>query len=275
MKYGTIGHTKSSIPLTESVSDWLSQLKYEANEMKNTSLSRITSSLATVVLVFVTVARADAEVNFGVSIESRVAFADAIIRASVTTVDAKNGANGLVVETATLKVNETLKGIGPEHLKHSVTLYSPSSEKFDSPSIWKQEAVELLLFLKNGKVQSLLRLDGKKSQDHGHRAFTLDMKVCKTKNSILAAVYGALEFGEKEKPIGEITIEAGGAVFSELWGGSVVFLAVPLDSRIESAAKRWSSSNDGILKKQATRILEEIKKAKNAKTPRRTPVNPN
>lgn len=136
MKYGTIGHTKSSIPLTASVSDWLSQLKYEDDEMKNTPLSRITSSLIVVVLVFVAVARADAEVMLAASIESRVAHADAIIRASVTTVDARGAPNEVVIETATLRVNETLKGTGPEHLKLSIPLYSAPSEKFDSPSIW-------------------------------------------------------------------------------------------------------------------------------------------
>ena len=243
--------------------------------MKNSLFSRITSSLTTL-LVFVAVARADAEIVGADSIEWRVADADAIIRASVTRVDVENGANGQFIEKATLKVNETLKGTGPEHLKHSVRLFTAGGwEKFDRPSRWKQGAVELLVFIKNGKIKSLLRLDGKKSHGQGYRAFTLDMKVCKTKNSILAAVYSALEFGENEKPIGGITIEAGGAVLSELYGGSVVFLAVPLDSRIESAAKRWSSSNDGFLKEQVPRILEAIEKAKNSNNPRRTPVNPN
>ena len=78
--------------------------------MKNTSLSRITSSLTAVVLVFVAVARADAETMGADSIEWRVADADAIIRASVTRVDAENVVNGPTIETATLKVNETLKG---------------------------------------------------------------------------------------------------------------------------------------------------------------------
>jgi len=247
--------------------------------MKNTSLSRISSSLTTVVLVFVAVARADAEIMVADSIEWRVADADAIMRASVTKVDVENGANGQFIETATLKVNETLKGTGPEHLKHSVRLSTAGGwEKFDRPSRWKQGAVELLIFLKNGKIKSLLRLDGKKSHGQGYRAFTLDMKVCKTKNSILAAVYSALEFGENEKPIGGIWIDAsfgGPELWSELWGGSTVLLSVPLDSRIESVAKRWSSSNNGSFKKEATRILEVFEKAKNAKNPRPTPVNPN
>ena len=246
--------------------------------MKNTSLSRITSSLTAVVLVFVAVARADAEFVVADSIEWRVADAHAIIRASVTRVAVENGTKGQFIETATLKVNETLKGIGPEHLKHSVRLSTAGGwEKFDRPSRWKQGAVELLVFLKNGKIKSLLRLDGKKSHGQGYRAFTLDMKVCKTKNGILAAVYGALEFGEKEKPNSAILIEVpfGAEFWSELWGGSSVFLSVPLDSRLEGAVKRWSSSNDGLLKEQVPRILEAIRKAKHVKKPRRTPVKSN
>ena len=252
--------------------------------MKNTSLSRITSSLTAVVLAFVAVARADAEIMVADSIEWRVADADAVIRASVTKVDVENGVHGQFIENATLKANETLKGTGPKHLKHSVRLSTARGwEKFDRPSRWKQGAVELLVFLKNGKIKSLLRLDGKKSHGQGYRAFTLDMKVCKTKNSILAAVYSALAFGENEKPIGGIMIDVpfGGEVHSDLYGGSSVFLSVPVDSRLESAVKCWtnaadiSSLNDAILKQQAPRILKEIEKAKNAKQPRRTPVKSN
>ena len=252
--------------------------------MKNTSLSRITSSLTAVLLVFVAVARADAEIIGADSIEWRVADADAIIRASVTKVDVEKGVKGQFIETATLKVNETLKGTGPEHLKHSVRLSTAGGwEKFDRPSRWKQGAVELLVFVKNGKIKSLLRLDGKKSHGQGYRTFTLDMKVCKTKNSILAAVYSALAFEEKEKPNKTISIEVppvSAEFWSELWGGSSVFLVVPVDSRLKSAVKRWtnadiSSLNDVFLKKQVRRILEEIEKAKNSKNPRRTPVNSN
>ncbi len=244
--------------------------------MKYTPPSRIASSLTAVVFVFVAVARADAEIMVADSIEWRVADADAIIRASVTTVDVENGVNGQFIEKATLKVNETLKGTGPEHLKHSVRLSTARGwEKFDRPSRWKKGAVELLVFVKNGKIKSLLRLDGKKSHGQGYRAFTLDMKVCKTKNSILAAVYSALAFEEKEKPNKTISIDVphGGAEFwSELWGGSTVFLVVPVDSRLESVAKSWTNAD---LRKQVPRILEEIEKAKNSKNPRQTPVNSN
>ena len=263
--------------------------------MKNTSLSRVNSSFATIVLVVIAVAPADAEIVVADSIESRVAHADAIIRAFVTTVDARK-VHGRTIKTATLIVNETLKGTAPEHLKLPVTLYRASSEKPDRPSISKQEAVELLIFRKNGKITSLLRLDGKKSHGQGHRAFTLDMKVCKTKNSILAAVYSALAFEEKEKPIGGILIEVpGGELFSELFGGSAVYLSVPVDSRLETAVKRWtnaadisslmdayskkrnftegevSSWTDASMKRQVPRILKEIEKAKNSNAPR-TPV---
>lgn len=251
--------------------------------MKNTSLSRVSSSFATIVLVVIAVARADAEIVVADSIEWRVADADAIIRASVTAVDAGNGENGLIIEKATMKVDETLKGTGPQHLQHSVRLYSARGwEKFDRPSRWKQDGVELLVFLENGKIKSLLRLDGKKSHGQGHRAFTLDMKVCKTKNNILAAVYSALAFEEHERPDNSIAISVppGAEFWSELWGGSDVLLTVPVDSRLESAVERWtnavdiSSLNGAILKEQAPRILEEIEKAKNSNAPR-TPVKLN
>jgi len=250
--------------------------------MKNTSLSRVNSSFATIVLVVIAVARADAEIVVADSIEWRVADADAIMRASVTGVDTENGVNGLIIERATLKANEMLKGPGPPHLQHSVRLYSARGwEKYDRPSRWKQEAVELLIFLKNGKIKSLLRLDGKKSHGQGHRAFTLDMKVCKTKNSILAAVYSALAFEEHEKPDKSIVISVppGVEFWSELWGGSDVLMTVPVDGRLQSAANRWksvdtSSLKGALLKEQAPRILDEIEKAKKSNAPR-TPVKLN
>lgn len=234
--------------------------------MKNTSFLRVNSSFATIVLVVIAVARADAEIMVADSIEWRVADADAIIRASVTAVDIENGVNGLIIEKATLKVDETLKGTSPQHLQHSARLYSARGwEKFDRPSRWKREGVELLIFLKKGKIKSLLRLDGKKSHGQGHRAFTLDMKVCKTRNSILAAVYSALAFEEHEKPDNsiEISVPPGVEFWSELWGGSDVLLTVPVDGRLQSAANRWksvdtSSLKGALLKEQAPRILEGI-----------------
>ncbi len=221
---------------------------------------------------------AQAEINGGESIDWIVADSDLIVRGTLTKVETKRGDGQVVWETATVKVNETLKG---EQVTHATFIVRHLGTE-DVASARKERKVELLFFLVGSERyvdddrgygvtelalrnrwgrHSYFRLDDNPATG----VFTTDFKVLKKRDDILIAVRNAVTAQAMYDKPKEFTVDVpfSTEAFQSLWAGSSVYLVVPADARLEKQAHKWVESKGVLLRQQGVLALEHFKNAKN------------
>ena len=218
------------------------------------------------------------EIAHGTSVEWSVYDADWI--GIGTIVEAKSGeSDGFYVwEESTLRVTETLKGPKKDDLKFASRLIGTG----EKPSLWKKEGCEILLFLSEGKR---LRDNDKKYANHEwafltveQSAFRLDrpplqpmfdtaFAAYKTKKDILSATRAALRTMQAVKPESlRVPVPWPSPAYDALYGGSAVYLAIPLDTSIEIRAREWFGGKDEELATSAVAILGRFRSEENLAT---------
>lgn len=221
-----------------------------------------------------------AEVMGGESIDWIVADSDLIIRGTLTTVETKRGKGQVVWETATVKVNETLKG---EKVKHATFVVRHFGFE-DVASALKERKTELLFFLvgsgrylsddrgygvtdlalrKRWGVPSFVRLNDKPAKD----VFTTGFRVLKKRDDVLTSVRNAVKAqAMHDKPKEHrVDVPFSTEVFQSLYAGSSVYLVVPADVRLEGHAQEWVKSKDILMRQQGVLALKYFQTKENIK----------
>ncbi len=204
-----------------------------------------------------------AENSVAESIEWMVADSDLIVRGTISQVVEEKGPYSVVWEKSTVKVHETLKG----RKQQEITFIFRNVAYPHCPSNWKKEGAELLLFLVNsrryvsldpgyekvplalrrfGARSCAVRLDGKAEGDRYARIFTKNFKVLWSREAILkatraAAVEDTKYKGTRPRKSARIEVPGGTEAYNDLYGGSAVFLIVPIDSPMTNSN---TSGND-------------------------------
>ena len=232
------------------------------------------SAVVALVLSFLSASTSNAEIIGGESLEWIVADSDLIVRGRITDVQTKKAGGQVVWETATVQVEETIKGPKSNLATFAVRHFGSG----EAPSVWKQENVELLLFLVGSKryvpddrlyeltdlalrkrwgIPSFVRLNDKPKKG----LFTINFKVLKKRDDILHAVRKATNALKKlPKPKEhQVDVPFSSPVFQTLWGGSSVYLVVPVDRRLEQVAHGLIKSDDVLSRVQGVRALEPFK----------------
>lgn len=215
------------------------------------------------------------EIAVGTSVEWGVTTAGWI--GTGTIVEVKSGeTDGFYLwEEATLRVTETLKGDKKEFVSFGARFFSGG----EKASAWKRDGCEILLFLTEGKqllvedpkyanhdwsfvrVEACaFRLDGAPKQP----MFDTSFAVHRTKKDILAATRAAVQGMQKDKPESiRVEVPWDSPAFKALYGGSSVFLIVPLDKSMEARARIWLANGDAELATTAVGILGRLKSDEN------------
>lgn len=208
--------------------------------------------------------RAHAEINRAESIEWATADADLVIRGSVessTPCAAPMAAGWFDV---TFNVAETIKGKASKRI--TVRLQHVGGEQ---PDEWQAKKRNLLLFavkasrrandkdynkatwaLRAGLGDSAVFVLDEKQVT---RAFARDFTVLETRDAILAAVRAAAP--SKANKSQQLDVPSESPAFQALWGGSAVWLYVPVDAALETQAIAWLKSKDLGLREEAVAAL--------------------
>jgi hypothetical protein len=191
---------------------------------------------------------AHAEIRGADCIELTIANADLVVRGSVVSVSSLIDESS--VEKARFKVEESLKGDSAREIEFTV----------EKPSDWAQyEGKEMLLcLLKNGRDWTLLNVT---FLDAPKRIYTMDLAVLTDKAAVLKAFRDATSFsaGNPKPEKLKIKVSMSSPVFYDLYGGSSVFITVPIDSRLNALARKWIRSNDRELKEDAVMAFSYFK----------------
>jgi hypothetical protein len=175
----------------------------------------------------------------------------------------------------TVEVAEVLKGKAAKTLRFTVV----HSGAGDTPAKWKADGVELILFLEEdagtlslrsgtfGWWDSAVRLDGKPERG----VFTADLRrLTKAKDVLRAARNALAELPMQETPKRHlIDVPPGTDVSDALYGGSAVYLVVPVDDTLQAVARNWLKAPatklaDGHLRLEGVRALRHFRSDENA-----------
>jgi hypothetical protein len=209
-------------------------------------------SVVVALLLMVAPLTAVAEINMADSIEWVAADSDLVVRGKVTAVAKRKGPGDVVWYDVTVGVAETLKGAPRRSVTFAVRhLYGAT------PAEWKAKRRELLLFLVDSKRRlgddkdyarapfalrphdgAALALDGAAPD----RAYSSSFAVLDRRADILAAARaGATSTAPRSHRL-DVPYDA--PAFQALWGGSAVWMTVPVDARLEQLALRWVTAKD-------------------------------
>jgi hypothetical protein len=213
------------------------------------------------------------------SLECVVADADVVVRGTTESVSRGEVVGGSALKLLTLDVTETLKGEGAKRLRFAVQ--AGGEEK--TVEIWKEAGGETLWFLSrrkpagtreepNGEYPELLAfLDrhgtdlytslgwsatrlGPRGSEQERRSppppyLTLDLRPVATPDEILDAVRHAVAQEGKRKPVHHHNMDLIPRSIIERSGssGDANRFIVPVDHRLNAAARRWIESPDDFL----------------------------
>jgi hypothetical protein len=226
------------------------------------------------------------EIANGWSVEWKVYDADWIGMGTIDDVRI-TGRDGFPVWVeATLKITETLKG----EKRDTLTFALRHVGSGESPSTWKKDACEILLFLVEGRrCESEDREYGKHAwtflrlEDSAFRLdrapacpmFDASFAAHETKKDILSATRAALGAMQAAKPGSlRILVPADSPAFKALYGGSAVYLDVPVDKPMETRARGWLAAMDTELRVTAVKILGKFKSEENVTAVRKCLSDP-
>lgn len=222
-------------------------------------------------------APARAEINMADSVEWMSADADLVIRGRVVAAKGTPVQGRLVWYDVTVKVEETLKGP-----RLATARFSTPHLYGESPLQWKADRTELLLYLVRGarrakddprygrapyaprrgtqESESVLRLGGPRPG----RLFTMGYQVVTGRGPILAAARAAATVrGAKGRH--KIDLPYASPAFKALYGGSAVWLYVPIDARLERIGVQWIASKAFHQRLEGAKVLAHFKSAANVR----------
>lgn len=176
---------------------------------------------------------------------------------------------------ATIAVSQTLKG--PVDKTVDIVVRNPFG---DSPAKWKQDNREVLLFLVKSRTRAARDGDHKSQYDdapfalrygrHGSDAYLLDGSAkaytvmfdsISKKTDLIAAVKRAAS-STATKAL-QLDVPLDSRAGRSLWGGSAVFLYVPIDAALETLAIGWIGDGEGAVRDRGVRALAHFKSAAN------------
>lgn len=206
---------------------------------------------------------AAAEINVVDSLEWIAADSDAIVRGEVTAVASRPGPGQVVWYDVTVRVDEAVKGAATGTLQVTVRDLGALA-----PAAWQQQHRELLLFLVHGARRAdddpafarvgwtlrrgdgaALRLDGTAPD----RAYTADFAVLDTRAAVLDATRASAASAARRSFRVDVPFDA--PAFKALWGGSAVWMYLPVDAHLEQRALGWVASPDVAVRAQAVAAL--------------------
>lgn len=204
------------------------------------------------------------------SLEWVVADSEVIVRGVLKEVRSENGLWG----EAVIGVEETLKGKHQDEWRKAARIEGwPAQVDKKRPTV--------LAFLKGGEVTQILLLDQSAIEPESKRlihtwnfwrgAVNMEGRILWSAGDKLHAVREAVEFGADLPPpkaaaidlMGEVPGSRGDGEFRYLYGGSAVFVRVPLDARLEQIARSWVSNEQPyeFWREQGTALLKRLREA--------------
>lgn len=214
---------------------------------------------------------AAAEINMADSIEWITVDSDLVVRGKVTAVTKRKGPGDVVWYDATVTVAETLKGPKLRTVKIAVRhLYGAT------PAEWRAKKSEMLLFLVDSKRRvaddkdyakapyALRPHDGAALVLSGptpDRAYSSSFDVLDTRDTILAAARaGATSTATRSHRL-DVPFDA--PAFHALYGGSAVWMTVPVDARLETLALGWVTATDMSTREEGVGALAHFRTPSN------------
>ena len=199
---------------------------------------------ALIVLCFIA-APAAAEINMADSVEWQTIDADVVVRGFVTAVT--KSADGF---TVTVQITESIKGGVKKSLQANV--HMPDAAR------WNKDHTDLLLFLdtdkKHGHVLRPIHGSDHSAFELGtHRAFTTSFGVLEKPTEVLAAVRTAARSTATLSH--KVDVPWDTPAMKALWGGSSVFMMVPVDHALEQLARGWIASKSVSDREEGARAL--------------------
>jgi len=228
-------------------------------------------AVASAALAAATARPAAAEINVADSIEWVTADSEVVVRGTVDALATRPGPGDVVWYDVTVSVAETLKG----RARRSVG-FTVRHLKGDPREAWLHGSRELLLFLVAparradedpgyARASLVLRprpgavvvLDGKQPD----RVYTAGFDVVARRADILAAVRAAATGGATRAHHVEVPYDA--PAFGALYGGSSVWLFVPVDAHLEQLARAWIADPDVFRREEGVGALAYFRSAAN------------
>jgi len=221
-----------------------------------------------------------AEINAADSIEWATADSDRVVVGRVATVTEQKGPGRVTWYQVTFAVSETLKGPIIKSVDVSIRQISGPT-----PVAWKTANAELMLFLVDGKrcvvrdgechagaacttaYGSFALRSGRWGESDAYKldgsaqAFTMEHAVLRERADLIAAVRGAAK--SKANAAFQIDLPLGSPAGKVLYGGSTVFLYVPIDARLEQSAIQWLGSSNAEERDQGIQALAYFKSPAN------------
>ncbi len=209
-------------------------------------------------------AAARAEINIADSIEWMTARADVVVRGTI--VDAGYiGEPGTIGRTeVTVSVRETLKGRRQRTVR--LNLRSPSHQALAD---WQARKTELLVFLvaANSVPEELdppigpWVLADPIAELGSERFYDMRFDVLSKRAEVLATIRAAAHSTATRSHRIDVPYDA--PAFAALYGGSAVWLTVPVDANLEALAQAWLSSKDLLQREEAIRALGHFRTGSN------------
>jgi hypothetical protein len=227
---------------------------------------------ALVVFAVVAAARiASAEINVAVSVEWATADSDAVVRGTIVKLDSWHGDGQVVWYDATVRVAETFKGAAKREI-HVVTREVGS----DRPEKWRASKADLVMFLVGGARRVRDDKDyasyplvprygnGDSFLEVGKtQAYTADFAALVAEHDVVTALRAAAK--SKATQSLRVDVPSQSAAYKALWGGSAVWMYVPIDAALEKRAITWLTAPDIYQRQDAVAALAHFKTADNIK----------
>ncbi len=235
-------------------------------------VSRLLGRLLPLVVAAATLAtagRAHAEINIADSVEWMTADADLVVRGPVTAVTRRPGPGDVVWYYLTVRVDERLKGkVGDQ-----VTLIIRDLAGL-APTAWRDRGEDRLWFL----VDSARRVKDDRDYararwalrpgdgatlalDGGTALYTADFAALTARDAILAAVRAAAT--STATRVIHLDAPYDSPAFRGLYGGSAVWINVPVDAALEARALAWTTSSELGLRERAATVLASFRSPHN------------
>jgi len=213
-------------------------------------------------------APAAAEINVADSIEWMTADSDLVVRGTIADVARRPGPGSVVWYDVTVRVAETIKGP-----RRRVAHFSWRYLWGPTPTDWKAHGDELLLFLVDGKRRAgddqafasvgYTFRDGTTGWvvlgDPGpDRVYDTSFAALDRRADVLAATRAAAS-ATGVHASHRVDVPFGSPAFQSLYGGSAVWLIVPVDARLERLARTWLTDRDLDRRVEGVRALAHFR----------------
>ncbi len=227
-----------------------------------------------VALILATPRWSTAEINMADSIEWTTADSDRVVIGKVAKLETRTD-GATIWFLATIAVTETLKG--PPARTVDIVVRNTFGD--NHPGNWKNQEVLLFLIASDKRAKrdgdhtpAPLYAKAPFALRHGQwgndayrigtdPAYTIDHTVIRKRADLISRVRGAA--ASKATEAFQIDLPLDSPAGRALYGGSAVFLYVPVDAALEAKAIQWIAASDAQLREQGARALAHFKSAAN------------